>query len=102
MSNQIKDAFDKASLIKDIDERNSIILNYERSGFLDRDNAIKKIMELRTSDEDVAIATALNTSKNSIPLIQSTNNQLVRDLAMQRDILQAKLIKKQAEENKEH
>ena len=43
MSNQIKDAFDKASLIKDIDERNSIILNYERSGFLDRDNAIKKI-----------------------------------------------------------
>lgn len=43
MSNPIKDAFDKASLIKDIDERDSIIFNYQRYGLLDRDDAIKKI-----------------------------------------------------------
>lgn len=102
MSNPIKDAFDKASLIKDINERDSIIFNYQRYGLLDRDDAIKKILELRISDEDIAAATAVNLSASSIPFSQSTNNQIVGELAMQRDILQAKLIKKQAEENNEH
>ena len=44
MSNPIKDAFDKASLIKNIDERDSIISDYQRYGLLDRDDAIKKII----------------------------------------------------------
>ncbi len=102
MSNPIKDAFDKASLVKDIDERDSIIFNYQRYGSLDRDVAIKKIQELRINDKDIAAATAVNLSVSSIPFSQSTNNQIVGELAMQRDILQAKLIKKQAEENNEH
>ncbi len=102
MSNPIIDAFDKASLIKDIDERNSIIFNYQRYGLLDRDAAIKKIQELRISNEDIAAATAVKLSASSIPFSQSTNDQIVGELAMQRDFLQAKLIKKQAEENNEH
>ncbi|MCI8742492.1 MAG: hypothetical protein HFG63_07655 [Lachnospiraceae bacterium] len=102
MSNPIKDAFDKASLIKDIDERDNIILNYQRYGLLDRNDAIKKIQELRISDEDIAVATSVNLSVSSIPFSQSTNDQIVGELAMQRNILQAKLIKKQAEENNEY
>lgn len=102
MSNPIKDAVDKASLIKDIDERDSIIFNYQRYGLLDRDDAIKKIQELRISDEYIAAATAINFSVSSTPFSQSTNDQIVGELAMQRDILRAKLIKKQAEENNEH
>ncbi|MEY8367808.1 hypothetical protein AALA24_03470 [Anaerovoracaceae bacterium 42-11] len=100
MGNPIKNAFDKASLIKDIDERNSIIFNYQRYGLLDRDDAIKKIQELRISDEDVAVVTTANLSVSSIPFSQSTNDQIVRELVMQRDILQAKLIKKNTEEQK--
>ena len=100
MSNPIKDAFDKASLIKNIGERDSIISDYQRYGLLDRDDAIKKIQELRISDEDIAAVTTVNLSISSIPFSQSTNDQIVGELAMQRHILQAKLIKKQAEEQK--
>ena len=102
MGNPIKDTFDKASLIKDIAERENIICNYQKYGLLDRDDAIKKIQELRISDKDVAVVTTANLSVSSLPFSQSTNDQIVRELAMQRDILQAKLIKKQAEENHEH
>lgn len=69
---------------------------------LDRNDAIKKIQELRISDEDIAVATSVNLSVSSIPFSQSTNDQIVGELAMQRNILQAKLIKKQAEENNEY
>lgn len=100
MSNLIKDILDKESIIKDIGERENIICNYQKYGLLDRDNAIKKIQELRISDEDIAAATAVNLSVSSIPFSQSTNDQIVGELIMQRDILQAKLIKKQLGEQK--
>ncbi len=102
MSNLIKDAFDKASLIKDINERNGIILNYQKYGSLDRNEAIRKIQELRINDKDIAAATAVNLAVSSTPFNQSTNDQIVGELVMQRNILQAKLIKRQAEENNEH
>ena len=85
---------------KDIAEIENIICNYQRYGLLDRENAMKKIKELRISDEDIAAATSINLSVSSIPFSQSTNDQIVGELAMQRDILQAKLIKKQVEEQK--
>ena len=100
MSNPMKDIFDKESMIKDIAERENIICNYQKYGLLDRENAMKKIKELRISDEDIAAATSINLSVSSIPFSQSTNDQIVGELAMQRDILQAKLIKKQVEEQK--
>lgn len=100
MSNPIIDEFDKASLIKDINERDSIIYNYQKYGLLDRDDAIKKIQELRISDKDIAAATVVNLSVSSIPFSQSTNDQIIGELAMQRDILRAKLIKKNTEGQK--
>ena len=98
MNNQIIDEFDKASLIKEIHERDIIICNYQKCGFLDRDDAIRKIQELRKGDKDIATATVVNLSVSSTPFSQSTNDQIVRELAMQRNILQAKLIKKNTEE----
>ena len=38
MNNQIIDEFDKASLIKEIHERDIIICNYQKCGFLDRNS----------------------------------------------------------------
>lgn len=102
MSNLNKESFDNASLIKDIAERDNIIRNYQLYGLLDRDYAIEKVLELRRSDNDVATFTAVNLSVSSIPLSQSTNDQIVGELAFQRNILEAKLIKKQAEESNEH
>ncbi len=102
MSNLNKESFDNASLIKDIAERDNIIRNYQLYGLLDRDYAIEKILELRRSDNDVATFTAVNLSVSSIPLSRSTSDQIVGELAFQRNILEAKLIKKKAEENNEH
>lgn len=102
MSNLNKKSFDNASLIKDIAERDNIIRNYQLYGLLDRDYAIKKILELRISDNDVATVTSVNLSVSSTPFSRSTNDQIVAELAMQRDILKAKLIKEQAEESNEH
>lgn len=102
MSNLNKESFDNASLIKDIAERDNIIRNYQLYGLLDRDYAIEKILELRRSDNDVATVTTANLSVSSIPLSRSTNDQIVGELAFQRNILEVKLIKKQAEENNEH
>lgn len=102
MSNLNKESFDIASLIKDIAERDDIIRNYQLYGLLDRDNAIKKILELRISDNDVTTITSVKLSVSSTPFNQSINDQIVAELAMQRDILRAKLTKKQAEENNEH
>lgn len=93
------DIFDEESMIKDIAERNTIICNYQRYGFLDRDDAIKKIQELRISDADIMEATAIKLAVSSTPFSQSTNEQIVEELTMQRNILQAKLIKKQLEGN---
>ena len=100
MNNSKKDIFDKASLIKDITERESIIYKYKETGILDRNDAIKKIQELRNIDIDIATVTSVKLATYSVPFSQSTNDQIVGELAMQRDILQAKLIKKQAEEQK--
>lgn len=100
MSNSIKDTFDKASLIKDINERENIVCNYQRYGVLDRDDAIKKIQELRIKDEDVLKVTSANLAVSSTPFNQSTNDQIVNELIMQRNILQAKLRGKQSEVQK--
>ncbi len=93
MSNSIKDIFDKQSLIKDINEREKIILDYQNRGILDRNSAIKKIQELRIADKDVASVTALKLATFSVPFTQATNKQLVEELIMQRNILQTKLVK---------
>lgn len=100
MNNSKKDIFDKESLIKDITERENIICKYEETRIFDRNDAIKKIQELRISDEDIAAVTSAKLATYSVPFSQSTNDQIIAELIMQKNILQMKLAKKQMEEQK--
>ena len=100
MGNPIKDEFDKVSLENDIAERNRIIQLFQSTGFLDRNDAINKILSLRISDEDVTEITTANLLVRSTPFNQATDFQIVDELIMQRDILLAKLAKKTSVEKK--
>lgn len=100
MDNLIRqDISDKGSLVKAISERENIICKYRATGFLDRKDAIEKIQELRINDEDVAKVTSVKLATYSILFSQSTNDQIVGELIMQRDILKAKLAEKQVGEH---
>lgn len=98
LANSIKNEFDEVSIMKDIKEREEIINNYQSYGFLDKDDAIKKIQLLRISDEDIAAVTVLRFSTSSTPFSLATNDQIVGELVMQKNILCEKLIKKQMED----
>lgn len=88
----------KESLIKDITEREKIISDYKKYGILDRDKAINKIQELRIKDKEVEEITVAKLATFSIPFSMSTDEQIVAELDMQKEILTAKLIIIQNEE----
>lgn len=98
MDNSIINELDKISLIEDIDDRNKIIEHYKQFGILDRNDAINKIRELRVTNSDVAKATTIALFNGGTPFDYCSNDQIVSELIMQRDILQNELIKKQLEE----
>ena len=102
MSNPIIDTLNESDLLKDIEERKIIIFNYQNYSLFDRDNAIYKIEELRAKDNDISNfnAAVILHSTSPIPLEQATNEQLIKELTIQRDILQAKLIKKPVRKEK--
>lgn len=97
MGNSVKNAFDRALLIKDIEDRECIINLYRTTGFLDRNDAIGRIQELRISDEEVARITSVKMIMCFIPFSQCTDEQIIAELLMQRDILKAKLAEKPEE-----
>lgn len=88
----------KESLIKDIAEREKIISDYKKYGILDRDKAINKIQELRIKDKEVEEITIAKLATFSIPFSMSTDEQIVAELDIQKEILKAKLIIIQNEE----
>lgn len=91
MSNYILENFDITEMVKDIAERNEIILNYQKYGILDICYAIQKIKNSRTKDSDITKVTVEKLVISSTPFEKSTDEQLVDELAMQRDMLLAKL-----------
>lgn len=88
-----KKFIDKASILKDIDERNKIINQYFANGIIDRNDAISKILKLRATDKEVAIVTCAELSVHSTPFEHATNAQIIEELKMQVSILEAKLYK---------
>ena len=57
MGNSIKKEYDRLSITKDIAERQNIIRQFQITGFLDRNDAIKKIESIQVTDAELALAT---------------------------------------------
>lgn len=93
MDNRFKKTYDRASMLKDITDREQMINNFRRTGYLDRDKAIQKIQELRLSDTDVAAATTARLSISSTPFSQVSDQGIIAELQMQLEILSAKTLK---------
>ena len=93
MINNPKKGYDCASALKDILERKQIIDNYHLTGYLDRDQAIKKIVEIRQTDAEVAAVTSARLVVSSMPFSSVSNQGIIAELQMQIDILSAKSMK---------
>lgn len=93
MDNRFKETYDRASMLKDISDREQMINNFRRTGYLDRDKAIQKIQELRLSDTDIAAATTARLSISSTPFSQVSDQGIIAELQMQLEILSAKTLK---------
>lgn len=93
---------DKEKLIKDIADRNFIINQYKLTGSIVRAEAIRKINELRISDKVVATITATKLSSYSVPFDCATDEQIIEELKMQVDILNAELLEKFTEDKNEY
>lgn len=98
MNDPIKKAYDIASIRKDIQERQQMINEYQMARRLDRDKAISKIQELRITNENVAVITAVKLAQYSVPFSQVTDENIIAELKMQMDILSAELAKELSEQ----
>lgn len=99
MGNPIKREYDKMSITKDIVERENIICQFQTTGFLDRNEAIEKIMSLQFTDADMAIATVAKQKQcGGVDLYQSDDNHIVSNMQFQIDFLKAKLAKLELED----
>lgn len=97
MDNSLNNAYDYSSLLKDIQERQDIINKYNTYGYLDRNDAINKIKELRITDKKVMTATAAELAVRSVPFNQASNETIIAELQMQIDILKAEFAEKTGE-----
>ena len=93
VSSPEKELYDLSSMLKDLEERKQIIQRYQRTGYLDRANAIRKIQELRMTDADVAAATVASLAVSSTPFEQVSDQGIVAELQMQANVLTAELLK---------
>lgn len=93
---------DKEKLIKDIADRDFIVNQYKLTGSINRAEAIRKINELRISDKVVATITATKLSLYSVPFDCATDEQIIAELKMQADILNAELLEKFTEDKNEY
>ncbi len=81
----------KADTLESIKERKDIIDKYYETGQLDRDEAVKKIKELRKTDKNVLTVAIMQQVGGSIPLEQAPDNGLIKELENQIRLLEMKL-----------
>lgn len=99
MGNSIKKEYDRLSITKDIAERQNIIRQFQITGFLARNDAIKKIESIQVTDADLALATiAKQAQSGSVDLNKVDNNLIIANVQFQIDFLTAKLAKLELEE----
>lgn len=92
-----KEQFDKVNLAKNIEERQLIIDRYVQTKFLDREDAIRKIVALRRNDAKVGVMYA--ALPKGRPLEEYPDSVLVENLEMQVTILAAELAEKELNPN---
>lgn len=94
MTESAKNEYDKASIVKDIEERAAIIQRFYATGELDREDAIKKFQALQSKDSEAVAVMAVERIKNGdIDICSADNNTIVGNLQFQVDFLNAKLLK---------
>lgn len=102
MDNSIKIECDKLSVVKDINERQNIICQFEITRFLDRNEAINKITSLQITDAELLTATKLKqVVSGSVNLYGADDNTIISNLQFQVDFLIAKLGKLNLEDKNE-
>jgi hypothetical protein len=100
MSNPIKREYDKLSLAKDIAERENIVYQFQMTGFLDRNETIKKITSLQLTDAELALATkAKQKASGSVDLYQVDDDLIISNMRFQIDFLKVKLANLESEDN---
>lgn len=99
MGNSIKKEYNRLSITKDIVERQNIIRQFQITGFLDRNDAIKKIESIQVTDAELALATiAKQAQSGSVDLNKVDNNLIIANMQFQIDFLTEKLAKLELEE----
>lgn len=101
MGNPLYNDFKKMKISREIAERESMVLNYNRTGNLDRETAKNLIRKLKRTDIEVKTVSSLKEIQcGTIDLNSASNDTLIFNLQMQVDILEAKLAKLASEEIK--
>lgn len=94
MDDIYKKTYEISHLKSEINEREKIINAYRSSGYLDREKAIEKILQLRQTDEKILTVTSLELAQQSIPFSQASNESIISELQMQLEILHIELLEK--------
>ncbi len=92
MENPFYQVYQEGKLVKSIEERKHIIDYYIQTGYMDRNYAIQKIMELRNQDAEINVATNLKqVGQPTISLNECSPQQLAWELDYQIRMLAVKL-----------
>ena len=92
MTESAKNEYDKASIVKDIAEREAIIQRFYATGELDREDAIRKFLALQSKDHEAANAMRMKCIQHGcIDIHSADNNTIVDNLQFQVDFLKTKL-----------
>ena len=93
MTESAKNEYDKASIVKDIAEREAIIQRFYATGELDREDAIRKLLALQSKDREAANAMSMKCIQHGgIDIHSADNNTIVGNLQFQVDFLKTKLL----------
>ena len=91
-------AFENLSILKDIREIDDLLNGYCQIGYIDREKAISKIRELRTTNSDIRKAATETLPSNIIPFSQANDSQLAGELNAYRTILAENYLRNTQEE----
>ena len=102
MGDTTKRVYDMLTITKDITEREKIVQQFQRTGFIDRNDAINKIVKLQATDVKLAVATmTMQIERESVDLHQVDNSTIVMNMQFQIDFLKEELAKLALEEKKD-